>query len=101
LKDDPKNAVLLTGYQVEGTNSRLLVEEGRLDFYGVREKVSCEVEYFDFSGHAGHNQLIDFAKKCNPEKIILMHSDAREALKEPLKEFAEVLTPQDGEQIAV
>lgn len=101
LKDNPKNAVLLTGYQVEGTNSRLLVDEGRLDFYGVKEKVACEVEYFDFSGHAGHNQLVDFAKKCNPEKIILMHSDAREALKTPLQEFAEVYIPQDGEQITV
>ena len=101
LKDNPKNAVLLTGYQVEGTNSRLLVDEGRLDFYGVKEKVSCEVEYFDFSGHAGHNQLVDFAKKCNPEKIILMHSDAREALKAPLEDFAEVFTPEDGEPITV
>jgi len=101
LKDNPKNAVLLTGYQVEGTNSRLLVDEGRLDFYGVKENVACEVEYFDFSGHAGHNQLVDFAKKCNPEKIILMHSDGREALKAPLEEFAEVFTPEDGEQIIV
>ena len=101
LKDNPKNAVLLTGYQVDGTNSRLLVDEGLLDFYGVKEKVSCEVEYFDFSGHAGHSQLVDFAKNCEPEKIILMHSDAREALKEPLEEFAEVFTPQDGEQIVV
>jgi putative mRNA 3-end processing factor len=101
LKDNPKNAVFLTGYQVEGTNSRLLVDEGLLDFYGVKEKVSCEVEYFDFSGHAGHSQLVDFAKNCEPEKIILMHSDAREALKEPLEEFAEVFTPQDGEQIIV
>jgi putative mRNA 3-end processing factor len=101
LKDNPKNAVLLTGYQVEGTNSRLLVDEGRLNFYGVKEKVSCEVEYFDFSGHAGHDQLIEFAKQCDPEKIILMHSDAREALKTPLQDFATVFTPQDGERIIV
>jgi len=101
LKDNPKNAVFLTGYQVEGTNSRLLVDEGLLDFYGVKEKVACEVEYFDFSGHAGHDQLVDFAKKCNPEKIILMHSDAREELKTSLQEFAEVYVPNNGEQITV
>ena len=101
LKDNPKNAVLLTGYQVEGTNSRLLVDEGLLDFYGVKEKVSCEVEYFDFSGHAGHNQLVDFARSCEPEKIILMHSDNRETLKTPLEEFAEVHTPVDGEELVI
>jgi putative mRNA 3-end processing factor len=101
LKDNPKNAVLLTGYQVEGTNSRLLVDEGLLDFYGVKEKVSCEVEYFDFSGHAGHDQLVDFARSCEPEKIILMHSDDRESLKAPLEEFAEVHTPVDGEELII
>jgi hypothetical protein len=30
-----------------------------------------------------------------------MHSDARDALKSPLEEFAEVITPHDGEQIFV
>lgn len=99
LKNDPKSAVLLTGYQVEDTNSRLLIEEGLLDFYGVKEKVECEVEYFDFSGHAGRTELIDFAKKCNPEKIILMHSDNRDALAEPLQGFADVYTPDTGETV--
>ena len=99
LKDDPKSAVILTGYQVENSNARRLVDKGRLDFYGVTEKVECEVTYFDFSAHAGHSELIDFAKKCNPEKIVLMHSDNREALVEPLKDFAEIYTPKTGEII--
>ncbi|MDH7506405.1 MAG: MBL fold metallo-hydrolase [Candidatus Thermoplasmatota archaeon] len=97
LKDDPKSAVLLSGYQVENSNARLLVEQKKLDFYGVAEKVECEVVYFDFSAHAGHSELIEFARKCNPEKIIIMHSDKRELLVEPLSEFAEVLTPRTGE----
>ena len=99
LKNDPKSAVLLTGYQVEGTNSHLLVEKGHLDFYGVKEKIECEVDYFDFSAHAGHSELIEFAKQCNPQKIVLFHSDNREALVDPLKDVAEVITPSTGEQI--
>jgi len=97
LKNDPKSAVLLTGYQVEDSNSRLLVDKGLLDFYGVREKIECEVQYFDFSAHAGHSELIEFAKGCNPEKIVLMHSDNREALVKPLEEIAEIYTPKTGE----
>lgn len=99
LKNDPKSAVLLTGYQVEDSNARLLVDKGKLDFYGVLQKVECEVQYFDLSAHAGHSELIEFAKKCNPEKIVLMHSDNREALVGPSKEFAEVYTPNTGEVI--
>ncbi len=97
LKGDKKSAVLLTGYQVEGTNSRLLVNKGKLNFYGVVEDVACEVQYFDFSAHAGHSELIDFARACKPEKIVLFHGDNREVLVKPLQEFAEVLTPRTSE----
>jgi len=99
LKDDKKNAVILTGYQVPESNARLLIDHGMLNFYGVKERVECEVEYFDFSAHAGHSELIEFAKKCSPEKIVLMHSDNREALVEPLSSFAEVVSPKTGEQV--
>ncbi|UCH72374.1 MAG: MBL fold metallo-hydrolase, partial [Thermoplasmatales archaeon] len=101
LKNDPKSAVLLTGYQVEGSNSRLLVEKNQLDFYGVREKIECEVDYFDFSAHAGHSEIIEFAKACNPEKIVLMHSDNREALADPLKDVAEIYMPRTGEEVTL
>ena len=101
LKNDRKSAVLLTGYQVEGTNSRLLIEKGKLNFYGVVEKVDCEVQYYDFSAHAGHSELVEFAKKCKPEKIILFHSADRAPLVESLKDTAEVLTPMKGERFSL
>lgn len=101
LKNDRKSAVLLTGYQVEGTNSRLLIEKGRLNFYGVVEKVDCEVQYYDFSAHAGHSELVEFAKQCKPEKIILFHSADRAPLVESLKDTAEVLTPMKGERFSL
>jgi putative mRNA 3-end processing factor len=99
LKDDPKSAVILTGYQVDDSNARLLVDKSKLNFYGFLEKVECEVSYFDFSAHSGHSEIIEFAKKCRPEKIILMHSDNREALLAPLKDVAEVYTPSTGELV--
>jgi putative mRNA 3-end processing factor len=97
LKDDTKSAVILSGYQVPESNARLLIDKGKLDFYGVKLDIKCEVIYFDFSAHAGHSELIDFAQKCNPEKIVIMHSDNREALIDPLKEFSEVITPTTNE----
>jgi len=101
LKNDRKSAVLLTGYQIEGTNSRLLIEKGKLNFYGVVEKVDCEVQYYDFSAHAGHSELVEFAKQCKPEKIILFHSANRAPLVESLKDTAEVLTPMKGEHFSL
>jgi putative mRNA 3-end processing factor len=97
LKADRKSAVFLTGYQVEGTNGRRLLDKGKLDFYGVAETVNCEVHYFDFSAHAGHSELVEFARQCSPEHIVLFHSDNRAPLVEPMSDFAKVHTPHKGE----
>jgi putative mRNA 3-end processing factor len=101
IKDDPKSAVLLTGYQVQGTNGRMLLDFGLVDFAGVTEKVNCKVEFFDFSAHAGHSQLKEFIKKCEPEKVILCHSDNRQALVDDLKDRFEFLTPNTGEVVNI
>ncbi len=99
VRNDPKSAILLTGYQVEGSNGRKLLETGTMDFRGVTEKVECEVLKYDFSAHAGHNELLAFAKGCGPEKIVLMHGDERELLAGDLRaEGFEVLLPRNGEK---
>jgi len=99
VRNDPKSAILLTGYQVEGSTGRKLIETGYMEFLGVSEKVNCEVLKYDFSAHAGHNELLAFAKGCSPEKIVLMHGDEREILAGDLRaEGFEVLLPQNGEK---
>ena len=98
LKNDAKSSILLTGYQVEGTNGRLLMEDGILDLYGIKEKIDMEIDFFDFSAHAGHSELLEFAEKCEPSTIVLMHGDKREALADDLrKRDFEVKTPAKEE----
>ncbi len=102
LKNDRKSGILLTGYQVEGTNGRLLMDEGILELYGIKEKIDMEIDFFDFSAHAGHSELLEFAEKCSPEKIILMHGDNREALAKDLKDKGfEVTLPKNGEDFLI
>ena len=79
--------LLLTGYQVEGSNGRLLMEKGVINVNGTMEKIQMGVEYFDFSAHAGHKELINFVRACDPEQIILFHGDQRELLKQELEEI--------------
>jgi putative mRNA 3-end processing factor len=98
IREDPKSAILLTGYQVEGCNGRRLMETGTMEFQGAVRKVECEVMKFDFSAHAGHKELMQFAKDCEPEKVVLCHGDQRHLLAEPLMEEGfEVLLPNNGE----
>jgi putative mRNA 3-end processing factor len=78
----PKNAVFLTGYQVEGTNGRRLMDERMVEFDGEAFKVEAEVESFDFSSHLGHSDIVSFIQRCNPENVVIMHSDHPELLAE-------------------
>jgi putative mRNA 3-end processing factor len=106
LRNDPKSAVALTGYQVEGTNGRRLKSEGIVDF-DPREpgknvhRVHCEVRHFDFSAHAGHQDLVDFAKRTGAKDIVLFHGDQREKLVGDLSDFATVHLPMRGENFVV
>ncbi len=77
LYKDPKSKIFLTGYQVEGTNGRTLMEKGIVDLDGEIVKVRNQVKQFDFSAHASQDELIELAKLTNPEKIICVHGDEK------------------------
>jgi putative mRNA 3-end processing factor len=97
LKDNPKNAVLMVGYQAEDTNGRLLLETGSMVIDGEMVKIACEVMKFDFSAHAGHDDIVNFAKKCDPENIVIMHSETRELFLEDLQNY-NVILPELGKE---
>lgn len=96
LRTNPKNAILLVGYQAEDTNGRMLMEERKISLDGEFVDVACEVQKFDFSAHAGHNQIVDFIKGCDPDNIVIMHSDNRELLLPDLGDY-NVILPKPGE----
>jgi len=100
IREDPRSAVLLTGYQVEGTNGRRLIEEGVIDLYGVTVDIKCEWQKFDFSAHAGHDELVRFIEACDPRRVVLMHGENRQILAEAL-EGREVMMPQEGKWYTV
>jgi putative mRNA 3-end processing factor len=100
LKADKNNAILLTGYQVEGSNGRMLLDKKKLNFSGVTESINCEVDHFDFSAHCGHKELVGFVHNCEPENVILYHSDDRKPLKDSLSEY-NVYTPENNEVIEI
>ena len=101
LREDRNSAILLTGYQVEGTNGRLLMDTGYLLIDGEQVKVDMEVAYYDLSAHAGHSGLVEYVMKADPEKVVLFHGEDREALKREIEEDYEVLTPRSGEVFEV
>jgi putative mRNA 3-end processing factor len=105
-RDNPKSSVLMTGFQVDGSNGRRLIDNGAIDIrqpgsapeeVPASMRVACQVQQFDLSAHADHNELLKFIRACNPENVVLMHSDNRQALAKDLNEF-KVHLPMPGEE---
>jgi putative mRNA 3-end processing factor len=88
LRDDPKNAILLTGYQASGSGGRGLLDDSRIKIWNDRVKIDLAVDQFSFSTHAGHDEIIDFTAKCNAEKVVIYHTDPQQA-RPPLVEELE------------
>ncbi|MFA5050388.1 MAG: MBL fold metallo-hydrolase [Candidatus Micrarchaeia archaeon] len=76
---NPNSKIIFTGYNVEGTNGHRLLNEGKIIKDGYELSVNLPAEYLDFSAHVGRTGLLDFIKKANPSKIILVHSDSQNA----------------------
>ncbi len=70
-----KDGILLTGYQAEDTNGRLLLERGMVEVDDVMIKINCTVDKFDFSSHAGAEDLKKIIRKVNPKHVVLVHGD--------------------------
>jgi len=73
----------------------MLMEEGCVKINNEIKKISCEVQKYDFSAHADHSQIVDFIKGCDPDNVIIMHSEAREAFLPDLQDY-NVILPETG-----
>ena len=100
LREDPRNAILLTGYQARGSGGRMLLDKGKIPIWDKETTINLEVDQFSFSTHAGHSEIVDFASKCEAETVVVYHTDpthARPPLVESLEANGhEVHTPVNG-----
>jgi putative mRNA 3-end processing factor len=100
---NPNNAVFMTGYQCKRTNGQLLLDEGYIYLNGWKTYVKCQVQKFDFSGHADDPQIRELISKINPKNLILQHGDPESSM--IVKEWAEknlpckVFVPKVGDML--
>lgn len=103
--EDPKNLVLIVGYQAENTLGRKLVDKERqVRIFGESKRVKAQVEVLDaFSGHADRSDLIDFVTHVQEvKKIFLVHGEESQGLTfsqilGEIKPEAEVYVPNQKE----
>ena len=107
--ENPKNTVLIVGFQAQHTLGRRLVEQRqRVRIFGVERERRAEVAVLNgFSAHAGQDDLLAYAeavREAGPLRhIALVHGEnqARSTLKRLLEDrgFPSVLTPSRGDRL--
>jgi putative mRNA 3-end processing factor len=75
IRGHPVNKVCFTGYQVEGTPGRDLLETGSAELDGRRMPVSARVEQYDFSAHADRAGLRAFLESYADATVLVNHGD--------------------------
>ncbi|MEZ5335030.1 MAG: MBL fold metallo-hydrolase [Methanolobus sp.] len=103
---DPKSKIILTGYQVEGTNGRMAMDTGNIDNEGVIQHLKPKIEQYDFSAHSGDKELKEMVKDfCDrgTEKVFTMHGDNCEGFADWIKEEigVEAYAPEIGDRFNI
>lgn len=107
LLDHSRNTVCFVGYCDPSTPGGKLLAARQGDIFpfpslDYTAQVRANIERFHFSGHAPRNELIDFARQCDPRAIVITHGDppAREWFEEELAielPHAKVINPIPGD----
>jgi metallo-beta-lactamase family protein len=95
---DPKNIILLVGFQAPGTRgANLMRGEKQIKFHGYYHEINAQVLNMDFfSAHADQEELISWVKQLNPapKQIIITHAepDAAHILKQKIESELQINT---------
>jgi metallo-beta-lactamase family protein len=77
--EDPKNTIVIVGFQAQHTLGRRLVEHNpTVKIFGVEREVRAEVRVLNsFSAHADRDELLWWAEACGPQvrRFFQVHGD--------------------------
>ncbi|MFH1454151.1 MAG: MBL fold metallo-hydrolase [Armatimonadota bacterium] len=88
---DPKNTILFSGYQAEGTRGRRILEgEKNIKIFGRIFPVEAKIKVINgFSAHADYEEILYwlFNLESDPSKVFLVHGEEKaiESLKEKIE----------------
>jgi putative mRNA 3-end processing factor len=98
----PVNKIALTGYQVEGTPGRELLDTGSVEIDGRRMPVSAQVESYDFSAHADREGLFGYLDSYRDSRVLVNHGDRCQTFAAELRdEGIDATAPGLGDTVEV
>ncbi|MCL4389551.1 MBL fold metallo-hydrolase [Candidatus Marsarchaeota archaeon] len=103
-KLNKNSKIFLTGYQVEGTNGRLLMDHGYINLDGEKTRITAPVGFYDLSAHADVDDIMKYVHQSAPNKVVCVHGSREnaEALSESLRgEGFDAIAPKVGDSVKI
>ncbi len=102
VRRNPTNTIALTGYQVEGTPGRELLDTGSAEIDGRHMRVAAGVEAYDFSAHADREGLLSYLSAYRDTPVVVNHGDRCPAFATELDERGyDAAAPDLGETVTL
>jgi putative mRNA 3-end processing factor len=102
IRDRPVNKIAMTGYQVEGTPGRELLDTGSAEIDGRVMPVAAQVESYDFSAHADRSGLLEFLDDYRDVPVLVNHGDrCGDFADELVAEGYDATAPDLGETVSI
>jgi metallo-beta-lactamase family protein len=82
--EDPRNTILITGFQAQDTLGRKLIEKWpEVKIFGEPVRVRAQISSLDeLSAHADYNELLDWMRPLAPilRKVFIVHGEPQQSL---------------------
>lgn len=102
IRSNPTNKITMTGYQVEGTPGRSLLETGRAEIDGRVMPIAAQTEQYDFSAHADSEGIRAFLADYEGTPVLVNHGDRCAWFAEQLRDDGfDATAPELGETVVV
>lgn len=106
LYNDEKSKIILTGYQVEGTNGDMVLKHRMLDLGTRTVKLKMGVEQYDFSAHSDDRQLKEYVERVvrkGAEVVFTIHGENCEGFANWIKESlgVDAYAPKNGDVFVI
>lgn len=106
IYDDPMSALLLTGYQVKGTNGRRALEQGEAEIDGDIVRLKLKVGQYDFSAHSDDRELKQIVRQfCDngTQMVFTVHGEETGEFAEWIRDNEDVqaIAPENGDEFII
>ncbi len=99
MRKDSTSRVLFVGFLVDDSPGKILLNTGKFTNDEESYDVSCQMDKFDLSSHAGETDLLKIIEKTNAKHVVCIHGDNCEKFADMISEKYGIKTyaPKKGE----